>query len=125
MISEKDDALAEKEQQIQEQYDKTAKLEAELAEYHKRDKVKEQRHIKRKKTAHVIWGGTKKLAILGLAVIIGACVCSKINNAYTNAVSLVVGIVGAVPTIISFFRTDIKIIRAEKKNVAEETAIEH
>ena len=125
VISEKDDALAEKEQQIQEQYDKTAKLEAELAEYHKRDKVKEQRHIKRKKTAHVIWGATKKLAILGLAVIIGACVCSKINNAYTNAVSLVVGIVGAVPTIISFFRTDIKIIRAEKKNVAEETAIEH
>lgn len=125
VISEKDDALAEKEQQIQEQHDKTAKLEAELAEYHQRDKVKEQRREKWEKTAHVIFGAIKKLAILALVVIIVAYICSKINDNYTNAVSLAAGIIGALPTVISFFKTDLKIIRAEKKNVAEEVTIEH
>ena len=125
MISEKDDALAEKEQQIQEQHDKTAKLEAELAEYHQRDKVKKQRREKWEKTAHVILRIIKNLAILALVVIIVAYICSKINDNYTNAVSLAVGTIGALPTFISFFKTDLKIIRAEKKNVAEEVTIEH
>ena len=73
----------------------------------------------------MIFGAIKKLAILALVVIIVAYICSKINDNYTNAVSLAAGIIGALPTVISFFKTDLKIIRAEKKNVAEEVTIEH
>lgn len=117
VISEKDDALAEKEQLIQAQQDRNAELEAELAEYHRKDKEKEQKRINRKKIVHqafvIIW----KLAVVALLVIIAAWICSKVNAAYTNAVGIVVGLIGAIPVVVSLLKSDLK---KYKSNGAEE-----
>lgn len=117
VISEKDDALAEKEQLIQAQQDRNAELEAELAEYHRKDKEKEQKRINRKKIVHQAFGIIWKLVVVALLVIIAAWICSKVNAAYTNAVGIVVGLIGAIPVVVSFLKSDLK---KYKSNGAEE-----
>lgn len=69
VISEKDGALAEKEQLIQAQQDRNAELEAELAEYRRKDKEKEQKRINRKKIVHLAFGIIWKLVVVALLVI--------------------------------------------------------
>lgn len=108
MISEKDDALAEKEQLLQAQQERNAELEAELAEYHKRDKEKEQTRINRKRISYLVLNFVWKLAIVVLLVIVAAWICSKVNAAYTNSVSIAVGLIGAIPVIKSFLKSDLK-----------------
>lgn len=117
VISEKDDALAEKEQLIQAQQDRNAELEAELAEYHRKDKEKEQKRINRKKIVHLAFGIIRKLVVIALLVIIAAWICSKVNAAYTNAVGIVVGLIGAIPVVVSLLKSDLK---KYKSNGAEE-----
>lgn len=117
VISEKDDALAEKEQLIQAQQDRNAELEAELAEYHRKDKEKEQKRINRKKIVHQAFGIIWKLVVVALLVIIAAWICSKVNAAYTNAVGIVVGLIGAIPVVVSLLKSDLK---KYKSNGAEE-----
>ena len=117
VISEKDGALAEKEQLIQAQQDRNAELEAELAEYHRKDKEKEQKRINRKKIVHLVFGIIWKLVVVALLVIIAAWICSKVNAAYTNAVGIVVGLIGAIPVVVSFLKSDLK---KYKSNGAEE-----
>lgn len=117
VISEKDDALAEKEQLIQAQQDRNAELEAELAEYRRKDKEKEQKRINRKKIVHLAFGIIWKLVVVALLVIIAAWICSKVNAAYTNAVGIVVGLIGAIPVVVSFLKSDLK---KYKSNGAEE-----
>ena len=117
VISEKDDALAEKEQLIQAQQDRNAELEAELAEYHRKDKEKEQKRINRKKIVHLAFGIIWKLVVVALLVIIAAWICSKVNAAYTNAVGIVVGLIGAIPVVVSLLKSDLK---KYKSNGAEE-----
>lgn len=117
VISEKDGALAEKEQLIQAQQDRNAELEAELAEYRRKDKEKEQKRINRKKIAHLAFGIIWKLVVVALLVIIAAWICSKVNAAYTNAVGIVVGLIGAIPVVVSFLKSDLK---KYKSNGAEE-----
>lgn len=117
VISEKDGALAEKEQLIQAQQDRNAELEAELAEYHRKDKEKEQKRINRKKIVHLAFGIIWKLVVVALLVIIAAWICSKVNAAYTNAVGIVVGLIGAIPVVVSFLKSDLK---KYKSNGAEE-----
>lgn len=117
VISEKDDALAEKEQLIQAQQDRNTELEAELAEYHRKDKEKEQKRINRKKIVHQAFGIMWKLAVVALLVIIAAWICSKVNAAYTNAVGIVVGLIGAIPVVVSLLKSDLK---KYKSNGAEE-----
>lgn len=117
VISEKDDALAEKEQLIQAQQDRNAELEAELAEYHRKDTEKEQKRINRKKIVHQAFGVIWKLAAVALLVIIAAWICSKVNAAYTNAVGIVVGLIGAIPVVVSLLKSDLK---KYKSNGAEE-----
>ena len=117
VISEKDDALAEKEQLIQAQQDRNAELEAELAEYHRKDTEKEQKRINRKKIVHQAFGIIWKLAAVALLVIIAAWICSKVNAAYTNAVGIVVGLIGAIPVVVSLLKSDLK---KYKSNGAEE-----
>lgn len=117
VISEKDDALAEKEQLIQAQQDRNAELEAELAEYHRKDKEKEQKRINRKKIVHLAFGIIGKLVVVALLVIIAAWICSKVNAAYTNAVGIVVGLIGAIPVVVSLLKSDLK---KYKSNGAEE-----
>ena len=117
VISEKDDALAEKEQLIQAQQDRNAELEAELAEYRRKDKEKEQKRINRKKIVHLAFGIIWKLVVVALLVIIAAWICSKVNAAYTNAVGIVVGLIGAIPVVVSLLKSDLK---KYKSNGAEE-----
>lgn len=117
VISEKDGALAEKEQLIQAQQDRNAELEAELAEYRRKDKEKEQKRINRKKIVHLAFGIIWKLVVVALLVIIAAWICSKVNAAYTNAVGIVVGLIGAIPVVVSFLKSDLK---KYKSNGAEE-----
>lgn len=117
VISEKDGALAEKEQLIQAQQDRNAELEAELAEYHRKDKEKEQKRINRKKIVHQAFGIIWKLVVVALLVIIAAWICSKVNAAYTNAVGIVVGLIGAIPVVVSLLKSDLK---KYKSNGAEE-----
>ena len=117
VISEKDGALAEKEQLIQAQQDRNAELEAELAEYHRKDKEKEQKRINRKKIVHLAFGIIWKLVVVALLVIIAAWICSKVNAAYTNAVGIVVGLIGAIPVVVSLLKSDLK---KYKSNGAEE-----
>lgn len=117
VISEKDGALAEKEQLIQAQQDRNAELEAELAEYRRKDKEKEQKRINRKKIVHLAFGIIWKLVVVALLVIIAAWICSKVNAAYTNAVGIVVGLIGAIPVVVSFLKSDLK---KYKSNSAEE-----
>lgn len=117
VISEKDDALAEKEQLIQAQQDRNTELEAELAEYHRKDKEKEQKRINRKKIVHQAFGIMWKLVVVALLVIIAAWICSKVNAAYTNAVGIVVGLIGAIPVVVSLLKSDLK---KYKSNGAEE-----
>lgn len=117
VISEKDGALAEKEQLIQAQQDRNAELEAELAEYRRKDKEKEQKRINRKKIVHQAFGIIWKLVVVALLVIIAAWICSKVNAAYTNAVGIVVGLIGAIPVVVSFLKSDLK---KYKSNGAEE-----
>ena len=117
VISEKDDALAEKEQLIQAQQDRNAELEAELAEYHRKDKEKEQKRKNRKKIVHQAFGIIWKLVVVALLVIIAAWICSKVNAAYTNAVGIVVGLIGAIPVVVSLLKSDLK---KYKSNGAEE-----
>ena len=117
VISEKDGALAEKEQLIQAQQDRNAELEAELAEYRRKDKEKEQKRINRKKIVHLAFGIIWKLVVVALLVIIAAWICSKVNAAYTNAVGIVVGLIGARPVVVSFLNSDLK---KYKSNGAEE-----
>ena len=117
VISEKDDALAEKEQLIQAQQDRNTELEAELAEYHRKDKEKEQKRINRKKIVHQAFGIIWKLVVVALLVIIAAWICSKVNAAYTNAVGIVVGLIGAIPVVVSLLKSDLK---KYKSNGAEE-----
>lgn len=121
VISEKDDALAEKEQQIQNQRNRNAELEAELAEYHRKDKEKEQKHINRKKTVHLAFSVIWKLVVVALLVIIAAWICTKVNAAYTNAVGIVVGLIGAIPVVVSFLKSDLKKF---KSNGEEESTSE-
>lgn len=106
--SEKDSALAEKERQMQEQQTKTAKLEAELAEYHRKDKEKEEKLANRKRMVHLIGGFFWKLFAVTLLIIGAVYICSKVNAAFTNAVGLVVGLIGAIPAIVSFIKSDFK-----------------
>ncbi len=108
VISEKDDALAEKEQQIQDQRDRNAELEAELAEYHKKDKEKEQKRINRKKIVRLSLGIIWKLVAVVLLVVVAVWICTKVNAAYSNAVSIVVGLIGAIPAVVSFIKSDLK-----------------
>ena len=117
VISEKDGALAEKEQLIQAQQDRNAELEAELAEYRRKDKEKEQKRINRKKIVHLAFGIIWKLVVVALLVIIAAWICSKVNAAYTNAVGIVVGLIGAIPVVVSLLKSDLK---KYKSNGAEE-----
>ena len=117
VISEKDGALAEKEQLIQAQQDRNAELEAELAEYRRKDKEKEQKRINRKKIVNLAFGIIWKLVVVALLVIIAAWICSKVNAAYTNAVGIVVGLIGAIPVVVSFLKSDLK---KYKSNGAEE-----
>ena len=117
VISEKDGALAEKEQLIQAQQDRNAELEAELAEYRRKDKEKEQKRINRKKIVHLAFGIIWKLVVVALLVIIAAWICSKVNASYTNAVGIVVGLIGAIPVVVSFLKSDLK---KYKSNGAEE-----
>ena len=117
VISEKDGALAEKEQLIQAQQDRNAELEAELAEYRRKDKEKEQKRINRKKIVHLAFGIIWKLVVVALLVIIAAWICSIVNAAYTNAVGIVVGLIGAIPVVVSFLKSDLK---KYKSNGAEE-----
>ena len=121
VISEKDGALAEKEQLIQAQQDRNAELEAELAEYRRKDKEKEQKRINRKKIVHLAFGIIWKLVVVALLVIIAAWICSKVNAAYTNAVGIVVGLIGAIPVVVSFLKSDLK---KYKSNGAEEGTYE-
>ena len=121
VISEKDGALAEKEQLIQAQQDRNAELEAELAEYRRKDKEKEQKRINRKKIVHLAFGIIWKLVVVALLVIIAAWICSKVNAAYTNAVGIVVGLIGAIPVVVSFLKSDLK---KYKSNGAEEGSSE-
>lgn len=126
VISEKDDALAEKEQQIQDQLDRNAELEAELAEYHRIDKEKEEKRIKRKKTVHLILSIIWKLAALAVLVALAAWICSKINVALTSAVGIVVGLIGAIPVVASFVKDDLKKYHSKTKHGdTEESTIEH
>lgn len=115
VISEKNDALAEKEQQIQAQQDRNAKLEAELAEYHRKDKEKEQKRINRKRIARLAFGIIWKLVAVGLLVIIAARICAKANAAYTVAVGIVVSLIGAVPVVVSFLKSDLKKYKSNGK----------
>ena len=117
VISEKDGALAEKEQLIQAQQDRNAELEAELAEDRRKDKEKEQKRINRKKIVHQAFGIIWKLVVVALLVIIAAWICSKVNAAYTNAVGIVVGLIGAIPVVVSLLKSDLK---KYKSNGAEE-----
>ena len=116
VISEKDDALAEKERHIQDQLVRNAELEAKLAEYHRKDQEREQRRVKRKKAMYLIIGIIWKLVALALLIVIVACICSNINAALTTAISIVVGLIGAIPVVISFLKSDLK----KYKNEAEE-----
>ena len=61
----------------------------------------------------IIW----KLVVVALLVIIAAWICSKVNAAYTNAVGIVVGLIGAIPVVVSFLKSDLK---KYKSNGAEE-----
>lgn len=117
MISEKDEALAEKDQQIQAQQDKNAALEAELAEYHRKDEEKERNRIKRKKVVKLCISIIWKLVAVTLFVIVATWICGKVNAAYTSAVGIVVGLIGAIPVVSSIFKNDIK---KYKNNGAEE-----
>lgn len=115
VISEKKDALAEKEQQIQAQQDRNAKLEAELAEYHRKDKEKEQKRINRKRIARLAFGIIWKLVVVGLLVIKAARICAKVNAAYTAAVGIVVSLIGTVPVVVSFLKSDLKKYKSNGK----------
>ena len=106
--SEKDSVLAEKERQMQEQQTRTAKLEAELAEYHRKDREKEEKQANRKRLRHLIGGILWKLFAFVLLIAVAAYICSKVNAALTNAVSIIVGLVGAIPVVVSFIRSDLK-----------------
>ena len=122
VISEKDDALAEKDQLIQTQQEKNAKLEAELEEYHRKDKEKEQKRINRKKILHMGLGIIWKLVGVMLFVMIAAWICSKVNAAYTSAVGIVVGVIGAIPVVASFLKNDLK--KYKSNEVEERTSKE-
>lgn len=98
--SEKDNEIAEKEQEIQTQQSRNAQLEAELAEYHRRDMEKAQRKTHRKELARItllVLGG---LILVALLILISVYVCRRIDPSITTAVSLVVGIIGIVPVIL-------------------------
>ena len=122
VISEKDDALAEKDQLIQTQQEKNAKLEAELEKYHRKDKEKEQKRINRKKILHMGLGIIWKLVGVMLFVMIAAWICSKVNAAYTSAVGIVVGVIGAIPVVASFLKNDLK--KYKSNEVEERTSKE-
>lgn len=92
-----------------------------MAEYHRKDKEKEQKHINRKKTVHLALSVIWKLVVVALLVIIAAWICTKVNAAYTNAVGIVVGLIGAVPVVVSFLKSDLKKF---KSNGEEESTSE-
>lgn len=107
-LSEKDIALAEKDNQLIEQQDRNRRLEAELAEYHKKDKEKEQKRLSRKRTLNLIWGILWKIIAVVALILIATFLCGKANVAVTNAVSIIVGLIGAIPAVISFIKNDLK-----------------
>lgn len=121
VISEKDEALAEKEQQLQVQQGKNAELEAELAEYHRKDIEKEQRCIKRKKVIRLVFSIIWKLLVVTILVIISTWICSKVNATYTSAAGIVVGLIGALPVLRSFIFVDLKKFKSnDGENVSSE-----
>lgn len=114
--SEKDSALAIKEQEMQAQQTRNAELEAELAEYHRKDRELERRRQNRKRTRQLIIGIVWKLAIVATVIGIAGFICSKVNSAWTNAVSIVVGLIGAVPAVISFIKRDLQKYKSNEEN---------
>ena len=113
---EKDSELAEKDREMNEQKTRTAKLEAELAEYHRKDREKEERRLSRKRTIRLIIGILWKLVAVGLLIVVAIYVCSKVNSAFTNAVGLAVGLIGAIPAVYSFIKSDLKKYKSKDEN---------
>ncbi len=105
---QKDNVLAEKERQIQEQQTKTAILEAELAEYHRRDEEKEARRRRMKKSLRMIMGITLRLFVIAIILVATVYICGRIDSSITTAVSLFVGIIGSIPVVIYFIKEYIK-----------------
>lgn len=116
VISEKDDALAEKDQQIQAEQSRNAELEAELAEYRKRDEEKKQRKQARKKVALLIWGIIWRVAVIAGVLVGTIYICKKVDPSVTTAVSIVVSLLGLIPAIRSFVKKDLKKYKEPPEN---------
>lgn len=107
-ISEKDEALAEKDQQIHAEQNRNATLEAELAEYRKRDEEKEQKKQHRTSIIRLILGILWRVAAVALLLAITVFVCKKVDPSITTAVSIVVGVLSLIPTVGTFVKKDLK-----------------
>lgn len=107
-ISEKDEALATKDQQIQAEQNRSAKLEAELAEYRKRDEEKKQKKQHRKSIIHLILGVLWRVVAVALLLAITVFVCKIVDPSITTAVGIVVGLLSLIPTVGTFIKKDLK-----------------
>lgn len=108
VITEKDDALAEKEQQIQAEHNRNVELEAILAEYRKRDEEKERKKQHRKSIIHLIFGVVWRVVAVALLLAITIYICKKDDPSIATAVGIVVGLLSLVPTISTFVKKDVK-----------------
>ena len=64
--------------------------------------------MNRKRTIRLIIGILWKLVAVALLIVVATYVCSRVNAAFTNAAGLVVGLIGAIPAVISFLKGDLK-----------------
>lgn len=107
MLAEKDSVLAEKDQQLKDQRDKTSELEAELAQYHKKDKEKEKKKKKRKSIVCLIGSILLKIVAIAALFFLTKYLCDRLNAAQSNTIGLAVGLIGAITSVRSFFKKDL------------------
>lgn len=107
IIAEKDAALSERETTILEQ-EKTIKAQAgkskalqrELAAYHNKEAKEKQKRKKRQKVFRTIITVLLLLAATAALVFISIFICNRISPNYTSAISISIGIIGVVVTIV-------------------------
>ena len=107
-LSEKDNALEEKNRLILSQQDRNKKLEAELAEYHRKEEEKEKKRLIRKRKIYLVFNVLWKIIVPVLLVIISTYVCSEVDPSLPTAVGIVLGLIGAIPAGFSFIKKDLK-----------------
>ncbi|WP_102493023.1 hypothetical protein [Selenomonas felix] len=107
-LSEKNNALEEKNRLILSQQDRNKKLEAELAEYHRKEEEKKRKQLIRKRKKCLIFNIMCKIIVLVLLVIILTYFCSEVDPSIPTAVGIVFGLIGAIPVGFSFIKKDLK-----------------